>query len=495
MSELALPESGRPGRPGRASRPAVTAFVIAAALVATAIIIGHQPAAEAIVGHATPLRLALGLLFGVLIIRFSALGMPVLVAFTFLNLSEALVRYHDFPSLLKLLVIGLAFAAWLKRDTVKVSDVLRQPLTIALGAFMVLSFASTAWSADRHIADNRVDDLLKAFAIYLLAVLLMRNRQRLMHGLIALVASATFAGLLVAYQLATGNLDNQLGGLARIKQAHIYGDVFQPRIAGPIGDPNFFAQILLIALPVGVLIAVGDRALNVRERVAWLAASAVIFVTVLVTYSRGAMIALAVMTLMALRALHVHWRATAAMIAVLRVVVLLLPSGVTERFVTLEEILPGSEEIHRDSSFEERKLLMSVAFVMFAANPVFGVGAGNYTARYDDYVAAVSSEARQYAEPSDLHYPHNLALEIASEAGLLGLLLMGAAFVIAWRSLRRTQRALAERDPRLALAANALRIALAGFLVAGLFLHLATPRHLLLLFAFVAALEREAATA
>lgn len=488
MSEIAAPA------PPRVPRAAI--LVAAAGLAATAAIVGYQRAAEAIVGQATPLRLALGMVFGVLIIRFSAVGVPVLVAFTFLNLSEALVRYHDFPSLLKLLVIGLAFAAWLKRDTVRVAHVARQPLTIALGAFLVLAVASTTWAADPRVADNRVDDLLKAFALYGLAVLLMRNRQRLMHGLVALVASAAFAGVLVVFQIATGQLDNEFGGLARIKQAHIYGDVFQPRIAGPIGDPNFFAQVLLLALPVGVLIAVGDRALRRRERVAWLAASAVVFVTILVTYSRGAMIALAVMTLMALRALHVHWRATAAMIAVLLVVVLLLPAGVTERFVTLEEILPGNEEsIHRDSSFEERKLLMSVAWVMFAANPVFGVGAGNYTARYDDYVAAVSSEARQYAEPSDLHYPHNLALEVAAESGLVGLLLLGAAFLIAWRSLRRTQMALAERDPRLALAANALRIALVGFLVAGLFLHLATPRHLFLLFAFVAALEREAATA
>ena len=130
-------------------------------------------------------------------------------------------------------------------------------------------------------------------------------------------------------------------------------------------------------------------------------------------------------------------------------------------------------------------MLMSVAWVMFAANPIGGVGAANYATRYDDYVGATSSVFRQYEETSPLHFPHNLALETAEETGVIGLAAFAALFVAAWRSLGR-----ARTDPELAPLATAFRISLAGFLVASVFLHLAEPRTLFLLFAFSATLER-----
>lgn len=414
----------------------------------------------------------------------SAAGVPILVAFIYLNLSEVLVRYHDFPSLLQLLVIVLAFLAWLKRDTAEVAVVVRQSVTIAAGIYLLVVFASTAWALDREVADARVGSIARAVVLYALTTLLMRTRRRLMHGVAALIASAGAIGLLILFQVATGQFDNELGGLARVKDAHIYGDVFQPRIAGPNGDPNFFARMLLIAIPPAVILA-----FHARER--WqrrlsLLAAVIVTATLAATYSRGAMVALAVMAVMMLKALHVRWQSTAIVAVALLIVLLLLPASVTQRFVTIEEFLPGEEEpLHPDSSFEERRMLMSVAWVMFGAHPLGGVGAANYTSRYEDYVGATSSVFRQYEETTNLHFPHNLALEVASETGVIGLAAFGALFLAAWRALGRAQS-----DPKLAPLATAFRIGLVGFLVAGLFLHLAEPRTLFLLFAFAATLER-----
>ena len=439
-------------------------------------------------GGATPLLLVVAIVFGALVIRYSAWGVPILVTFIYLNLSETLVRYHQFPSLLQFLVLALAFAAWLKRDTEKTSAIVHQAITVLAIAYLLVVFASTAWAFDREVADERMGSIARAVVLFLLATLLMRTRERLMQGIVTMVAAAAVIGVLILFQVATGQYDNEFGGLARVKNAHIYGDVFQPRIAGPNGDPNFFARMLLLAVPPAVVFAFQAKEKWQRRLAA--IASLVILATLAATYSRGAMVALALMAVMMLKALHVRWQSTVAVGVAMLLVLLVLPASVTQRFVTIEQVFPGDEEpLHPDSSFQERRLLMSVAWVMFGANPLGGVGAGNYTARYDDYVGATSSEFRQYGdETNPRHYPHNLALEVASETGVIGLIVFGGLLFAAWRCFSR-----AEGDEELAPMARAMKIALAGFLVAGLFLHLAEPRTLFLMFAFAASFERDAA--
>lgn len=465
----------------------VTVAGSVAAIVLTAAILGDRSLMESTIGRATPLLIVLAVVFGVLAVRYSSLGLPVLVTFVYLNLSEALVRYHDFPSLLQVLVLGLAFAAWLKRDTDDVTAVAKQPLTIALVAYLILLLVTTAIASNRELADERLIEIGKAFVIFALATMLMRNRERLMQGFIALTGAATFLGILTLIQVVTGDFSNELGGLARIKQAHIYGNVFQPRIAGPLGDPNFFAQILLIALPVTVLF--GARAIRTTSRIVWFSSGGIILTALMLTYSRGAMVALAVMGLMLMKALHIRWRTTVIMVIFLAVSLVLLPDGVTRRFLTIEQILPSSEApLRPDSSFEERKLFMRVAWVMFGANPLLGVGPANYTERYDDYVNLTGSSARQYEDESDQHFPHNLYLEVAAETGLVGLLVFGVIVGAAWMASREASRP--GLDPWLKSSALAFRIALVGVLVSGIFLHLAFPRYLFLLLAFAATMQR-----
>ena len=416
-------------------------------------------------------------------LRPYSLAVPILVALIYLNLSQVLVRYHDFPSILQALVVVLAFFAWLRHDTAEINVIARQSVTIAVALYLLVVFASTAWALDRGLADQQFGFIARAAVLYGLLTLLMCTRERLMLGVAALITSAAAIGLLILFQVATGQFDNEFGGLARVKNAHIYGDVFQPRIAGPVGDPNFFARMLLLAIPPAVIL--GFQARERWQRRLSLIAALIITITLAVTYSRGAMLALAVMALMMLKALHVRWQSTAFVAVAGLIVLLLLPASVTERFVTIEEIFSPEETLRPDSSFQERRMLMSVAWVMFGANPFGGVGAANYTARYDDYVGATSSVFRQYEETSDLHFPHNLALEVAAETGVIGLVAFALIFLAAWRALGR-----ARADEELAPVATAFRISLVGFLVAGLFLHLAEPRTLFLVFAFAATLER-----
>lgn len=474
----------------RAPEARVAAFAVIATAALTALLLSRPETLELSVGRSAAPVILVAAAVGALALRFYAAGLPLLVAFVFLNLSEALVRYHEFPSLLQLLVVGLTFAAWLHRDTERFRDVAAQPITIAIAVYLLIAVVSTLFAADPERADARVIELIKASILYALATALMRNRERARLGVYALLASATFVSVLVTLQSLSGAYGNEFGGLARVKNAQIYADVFQPRIAGPLGDPNFFAQTLLIPLPAAIVFAWMPG--SIRRRGLCAACAGLISVALLLTYSRGAMLAVAVMGLLLLGVLHISWKRTAAALVIAAVAFLAIPDSFTRRIVTIEELLPAADApIDPDSSFRERRLYMQTAWVMFGDNPLTGVGAANYTTRYEQYAAIAGSAARQYEDASALHFPHNLALEVAAETGVFGVIAFTALVVVVLRALGRAwKRFQSAGDGEMELIAVAFIIAAIGYLVSSLFLHLAFPRYLWLLFAFAAALDR-----
>lgn len=466
------------------------AFALVGALMTAYFATGEGPTLP--MGRTAVLLAVLGSGVAVLALRYYAAGLPLLVALVYLNLSEALVRQHEIPSVLQIVVAGLAFAAWLHRDTERVREVLAQPLTVALFAYVLVLLISTTVATDPARADARVGEIVKATVLFGLASALMHNRARARLGLNALIASAAFLSALVVVQALSGAYDNEFGGLARVKNAQIYADVFQPRIAGPIGDPNFFAQILLIPFPVAV--AIGWTARSHRRRFFHLTAAALIGAAILLTYSRGAMLAAGIMGLFLLGFLHISWKRTAAAIALAVAIFVALPDAVSRRLVTIEELLPAADApIDPDSSIQERRLFMRTAWLMFVDNPGLGVGAANYATRYDEYAAVSGSAARLYEDPSTLHFPHNLLLEVAAENGFVGLAAFLAVVVAAASALLRARVGFERNaDREMQFVATGFVVAVAGYLVSSLFLHLAFPRYLWLLFAFAASLERVA---
>ncbi|MDX1584374.1 MAG: hypothetical protein R3338_12320, partial [Thermoanaerobaculia bacterium] len=181
MDALASPEKSR-----RLKTVSVAVFSAVVAMTGTTLVLTDRGLMDSAIGRADPLLLLFAVLFGALAIRYSSLGLPILIVFVYLNLSEALVRYHDFPSLLQVLVVGLAFAAWLKRDTDDPREVMRQPLTIYLAGYLLLLLVTTTIAEDPELADQRVVEIAKAFIIFGLGTILMRNRKRLFQGIVAL---------------------------------------------------------------------------------------------------------------------------------------------------------------------------------------------------------------------------------------------------------------------------------------------------------------------
>ncbi len=492
----------------RAAGSAVTALAgrgatqVGATVVVAASCLGAVLLAWLVVSQPTELlRLTpptgpagLGILFAglgaaIVALRHPALGLYLLVAFVYLDLSQVLVRTYQSASLLQLLVVPLFLAAWAERDGRGLAAP-RLPLgaTVVLASFMLVALASTAWAGEPALAAAATAELAKALVIFCAVVALASSPARVRMAVMVAVAAGTLLAVMGLFQTVTGDFSNTFGGLARIKYAHIHGSVFEPRIAGPIGDPNYFAQILLPLVPLALALAWGTR--DMRLRVAAYAAAAVLIAGTVLTYSRGAALALAVVLVLSLLAHGVRPRRLAVGLLLLLLLVPFAPDGFARRLTTISQVLPGSEDVLRpDSSFGKRRVVTGVAWRMYVDRPLLGVGAGNYSARFHDYVEEVGSAVREY-EADEANYAHSLYLEIAAEKGTLGLAVFGLVLVVCFGSLRRARARF--RNGGLepcALLARGLEIGLVGYLISSIFLHGHHIRYLWLLFALAAALH------
>lgn len=413
-------------------------------------------------------------------------GLAALVVIVYANLSDVAIRALSTPSLLQPLIVLLGFAVWWLRRALRPSIVALQPLTLWLAAYCVLLFVSTIWAGDTAVADDRVTEAVKSLAIFVIAGSLAASWRTLRVALAAMTLTAALLASLTIVQVATGT-SNDFGGLATFKEGNVYGDVSDARPSGPVGDPNFYAQMLLMAVPPALFLTLDEK--QRWRRIAYGATVLIILAGTMLTYSRGAMLAAAIMTLFLLVALRVRIRHVAVAAVAAAVVFMTLPSNVTRRFATVEQILPG-HAAEQDASISERKLFLASAWRMFEDHPFFGVGAGNFGTYFPQYANLVGSPSPQYMARGDTAFPHMLYLQIGSENGIVGLGVFGAAVVAAFLSIRQSRRNLAESHPERALIATTLALALLAYLITSVFLHGAFQRNFWLMLALVAAVAK-----
>jgi O-antigen ligase len=292
------------------------------------------------------------------------------------------------------------------------------------------------------------------------------------------------------HQYLTANFSSDYAGFAQSSVHQIVDELHSQRVAGPIGDPNFYALILLVTVPLGL--ALLRTQLSGLLRLGVVAAVGATAATVLLTYSRGGALVLGLGCLVCLA----RWRVTALRVAVGAVAigasVAMVPNSVWDRLGTVLRPFQDTDthQVGRvvDSSVELRLGAQRVALEMFLDNPFVGVGAGNYPSLYPTYskrlgVPAVASE----------FYPHNLYLQVLAETGAVGLLaFVPAVFgpLLALERTRRARRSDALVTPEWHELAFGTEVALACYLLSSLMLHGSYPRYLWMLVALAVAASR-----
>ncbi|HVS33088.1 MAG TPA: O-antigen ligase family protein [Thermoanaerobaculia bacterium] len=416
-------------------------------------------------------------------------GLPLIVLVVYTNLSDILIRNFSIPSVLQPLILLLAIPVLRYREAFRPEWAILQPLTIGLIGYCLFVFASSTWARDVAVADSAMVDVLKSLGILIVPACLAVSWRALRGAMIAMVAGAVVLAILTLAQVALDDPDLQFGGLAALEFGHLFGEVQLLRPSGPVGDPNYFARILILALPAAAFLGIGRR--SRAERAGYVAAAALIALAIVFTYSRGGMLGLAAVVALIVVAGRVRLTWVNALIIV-ALLAALLPTAAGQRMMTLGAfVTTGPESVDVDSSLDKRRLLLEAGWRMFTDHPFLGVGAGNFGSHYPGYANLVGWTGLDYTPAGVRQYPHNLYLEMAVETGLLGLLAFLAAMTVALVTLYRSRHDLLQRgESGHAALVTAIAIALAGYLVCSLFLHSGFQRYLWLLLGLAVAAVR-----
>lgn len=455
--------------PSRAAVARRNLLLTAAAASAAGVLLGG------LAGAGLPLLLLLAVLVApAMVVGTLAgpeLGLLALVLTIYTHVSDVAVAVYGTPSLLQplLLLLLMSLAVRAVRDKALPSG-LATPAVLLFSYGFVLSL-SLFHARDSEAATEALNGYLRDAVIALLVVALLRTATTLERALWVLVLAGGALAALGVAQYLTGSFDNDFGGFARASVKNISAGNEDFRISGPIADPNHYAQALLVIVPLALGRArYGRRAMS---RATAGGALAVCLFAVVFTYSRGALIALAVLAIVAvIERPPPTWAFAVGGVLVL-VVLPLLPPGYTDRLSQLADAVPGvSSGRTGEASLSGRLSALRAGARMVLDRPVLGVGVGQFQPYYRDYAVGLGIDTVKGGLP-----PHNMYLEVASETGYLGIVtwgaLVGTALRRTGRGIRRLRAASRAREAKLL---QDLRLGLYGYLLSGLFVHNAYPR-------------------
>jgi O-Antigen ligase len=171
-----------------------------------------------------------------------------------------------------------------------------------------------------------------------------------------------------------------------------------------LSDPNFFAATLL--LPLSLACGAAFSGPGWRRRALFLAGASVIGFAVLLTMSRGALVAVATIAFVFLLRLRLNWRLLLPVLA-LGTGLLFMPRLFFER---MQEAA--------SSRISGRQDIWVVGLHSLKSYGAFGAGADNFSRAYQRYKSSA------YFFPGDQRDAHNIYLSTAVEFGGLGLLFL-----------------------------------------------------------------------
>ncbi|MCU0281810.1 MAG: O-antigen ligase family protein [Acidimicrobiia bacterium] len=453
---------------------AVAAFAIAALIAGT----GAGFAAVALPQPLLAVAGAVGLLVAVLMVADAGWAVGTMAAFAVLNLANVATDFHGAPSvfqpLLALVALGIA-VRWATRGERPVGG---GRAAVFVGLYAAVALASLLAASDFAAGRFEAENLLKDGALAVVAGLLLRRTAMLRRVVWVMVTCGALLAAITAFQFLTGSFGTSFLGFGQTAVQNIVGGVDDVRISGPIGDPNFYAQLLVMLTPLALDRAFAE-ARRSRRLAAW-GAAALMAASIVFTFSRGGILALGVVVLLMLLRRPARWRALAALVLAAALAVPFLPPGYMDRLTALGQV--GTVESNTDVSIRGRTAEAGAGWAMFMDHPLTGVGVGNYSGYYQEYARSLGIEVKRVDRE-----PHSLFLEVAAETGLPGLAafgaMLGGAFWALGTARRRWRAAARAAEADLAYALGA---ALVGWLATSVFLHLdfARPFWLLLGLAF-----------
>lgn len=412
-------------------------------------------------------------------------GLLLLVFITFTRFSDIAVHEYNAPSVAKsfiLLLLVAIFLRWAMANERPRGLLIPAVLVVAYG---LVGLTSLLYAPNADAVMSSLSNYVKDALIALVVVALLKKPEQLRQVIRTLLVVGIFLGTISVHQYLTRDFGNTYGGFATSDYMNIVQDTDDYRLSGPVGDPNFFAQVMVVLALLGVERLVHEKNLVWKILAGW--AAAVSTLTVVFTFSRGGAVALALSLILFF---WIYRLKPLQMIAVLGlgvVTLLFAPPVYYERVLTLTDIVPstsGQINVRDDRAIQGRASENLTAWVMVTAHPLRGVGLNNFSDLYQDY-----SKSLGLAPSANRKSPHNLYLEVAAEQGVIGLVVFLAMIWFAFRSILYARRRFREEGmEEYANMVTGFAIAFMGYLMSAVFVHAAYPRYFYLLLGIAYAL-------
>lgn len=397
------------------------------------------------------------------VIALPDVGLPIFVFVIYINLSANLITYFGLPSVAKafvaLLSLVLVIRAVLFREEIRG---LTLPV-ILLGAYTLTGAITLVYLSDFTAGYKSLVEYLKIAYYSILVVAFIQKPEVLRKVIWMLLFAGILMGTISLFQFVTGTTENTYWGFGQ----SITSDTGTGyRVGGAVGDPNYYAMIMAVLVPIAFERFWSAKATSLRIFAGW--ALIVCVLAVLYTYSRGGFVAMSIGVL--IMAIRYKLRLLPALVGVSFVLVIyqFLPANYTDRLSTLLYFLPQSTKQQLvDRSIRSRTSENLVAWEMFKQHPITGVGMSNYEDMYYVYARPMGIDMS-----GGTHQPHNLYLQILAERGMLGLVIFLIIIFITFRNLARSEKYFLQKNQLdLAGITGAIATGLTVYLFASIFLH------------------------
>jgi putative inorganic carbon (HCO3(-)) transporter len=354
--------------------------------------------------------------------------------------------------------------------------------------FLGLLLLSTFEAVDTGIALDRAQQYFaEGVVLYWLVLNAVRDLATLRKLFWVVLIAGSFLSTLCLYQDLTGSYRQEFGGLAyrhydESRDSSLTVAVQRrqtwDRAQGPVDEPNRFAQIMIVLVPLA-----GFMCRNARSRAQQLSAAALGALTltgVALTLSRGAFVTLALMAVAMVFLRWIRpWQVLTGVLALAAVAPVISPF-LLQRLASIADAghllgrNPSSYQ-EADGAIRGRTTEMLAAMRVFRDHPVLGVGPGQFSRFYfQDYNRSADLRFRDVEGP---RRAHNLYLELGAEYGAPGLATFLAMVALLMRGLSRARLYWRGKSDEAADLAAALWLSLFVYLCTGLFLHLSYERY------------------
>lgn len=328
---------------------------------------------------------------------------------------------------------------------------LRLPAPVLwFGAFILWAAITTPMAYRPEITQDTLTDFTKLWLIFLVACNVAHTRKQFY------VLVITWLGIYALYPVR-GTFFNFLIG-------HQYWGRYAWNFT--FENPNDLAAITLPIFAMSVAVLQGNRERGWIRFCALAGVGALPFL-ILLTQSRGGILALGTMGLLILVQYRRNVRGLAVGALLLGVAAMAAPPEVWDRLGGLSSATDTStlSEVDEEGSAEQRFQIWRVAADIIEDHPVTGVGLGGYAMVHGDYARGSEYERTSRGRRD----AHSLYVTVAAETGFVGLFLLLGMLGSIMLGARKVAKQIANSDPVASQQLRTLVVGLIGYLQACIF--------------------------